>query len=292
MNGMKIVTVQFNYSWFMDFALLRDVYKESCLIHMPNVKFEDIRIEPPDRVPGKPWNFGYNTVKLRIWRDVLREATEPIIFSDCDMMALRSAEHAFDIDFDVAITNRTITHRIPMNGGIVMARPTKAAIEFFNLWYSINKEMLKDNKLHQKWRQKYAGMNQSAYGCLYNDYYLQNKLKLKLHEYKTREWNAVDCDWQHVDNKTVFVHYKSGLRRLVLMSQPVQHRYAIVMKAWYDMRNRVMEKRGEQPKQIEVLKKTGKINKAMPITMRQVKMKPGMRYIKCMGGREIKEVPK
>lgn len=289
---MKIVTVQFNYSDFYDFALLRDVFKESCAVHMPAVTFEDIHIDPPKPMPGRPRNFKYNTTKLKIWRDIMEEATEPIIFADCDMMAMRSAEHAFDIDFDVAFTQRTRVHRIPMNGGIVMARPTEPAKEFFRKWYEINNKMLQDPKFHQAWRGRYAGMNQSAFGYVYEELVKRGKLKMKLHEYKTREWNAVDCDWQHVDNKTVFVHYKSGLRRLVLMSKPVQHNYGVVMKAWYDMRNRVMEKRGEQPKQIEVLKKTGKINKAMPITMRQVKMKPGMRYIKCMGGREIKEVPK
>lgn len=232
---MKIVTVQFQYPDFYDFALLRDVFKKSCEIHMPDIEFVDIQIPPPVKINGRARNFKYNSTKLEIWRDYIRKADEPVIFADCDMLCMQPAYSAFDPEFDVAFTARTRTTRIPMNGGIVFARPTEKAINFFDKWLEINNKMLVDEKFHYAWRKKYAGMNQAAFGYIYETLYLTNKLDVNLHEYKTINWNAVDCDWSAVQDKTYFVHFKSRLRRLVLSRQPCSHNYAIVMNAWYNV---------------------------------------------------------
>ena len=243
---MKIVTVQFQYPDFYDFTLLRDVFKKSCEIQMPDVEFVDIHIPPPVKIPGKARNFKYNSTKLEIWRDYMQTATEPIIFADCDMLCMLPAHSAFDIDFDIAFTARTRVHRIPMNGGIIFARPTENARIFFDKWLEANNKMLKNEKLHHIWRVRYAGMNQAAFGYVYHELYLKKKINLKLHEYKTIDWNAVDCDWQNVNGKTHFVHYKSRLRKFVLREQPVQHPYEIVMNAWYDVKQ-ILYPNGRRP---------------------------------------------
>lgn len=232
---MKIVTVQFQYPDFYDFVLLRDVFKESCRIHMPDVEFISIDIPPPEKIKGKARNFKYNTTKLRIWKEYMDIATEPVIFSDCDMLAMKDASPAFDIDFDVAYTARTRVNRIPMNGGIVFANPTEGARLFFSKWLEINNQMLADTKFHSKWRSRYAGMNQAAFGYLYEELYKKNQLDLKLHKYLTIDWNAVDCDWVAVNERTHFVHFKSKLRQLVLSGHPITHHYAVIMNAWYDV---------------------------------------------------------
>lgn len=230
---MKIVTVQFQYPDFYDFGLLRDVFRKSCEIHNPEMEFVNIEIPPPKKINGKARNFKYNSVKLEIWRDYMLKATEPTIFADCDMMATLPAKSAFDIPFDVAFTARTRVHRIPMNGGIIFANPNEPARQFFKKWLEVNNQMLKDEKFHHVWRCKYAGMNQAAFGYVHQELILKNKLKVNLHEYKTINWNAVDCDWANVNGQTHFVHYKSRLRKLVLRRQPAPHEYAFVMNEWY-----------------------------------------------------------
>ena len=207
---------------------------------MPDVEFISIDIPPPAKIKGKARNFKYNTTKLEIWKNYMDTATEPIIFADCDMLALKDASPAFDIDFDVAYTARTRVNRIPMNGGIVFARPTEGARLFFSKWLEVNNKMFYgsesgDSAFHHKWRVKYAGMNQAAFGYLYEELYLKNKLDLKLHKYLTIDWNAVDCDWVNVNERTHFVHFKSKLRQLVLSGHSITHHYAVIMNAWYDV---------------------------------------------------------
>lgn len=232
---MKIVTVQFNYKGRPDYAKLLEVFKFSCKFYMPNVEFVEIKIPAPENKTSRPLNYYYNDVKLKIWLDVLERSNDNIIFADCDMMALKSAEHAFKIDFDVAYTQRTVVNRIPMNGGIIMARPTEAAKKFFREWYKVNNQMLHNKSFHREYSKRWAGMNQAAFGCMFQ----KGKHGAKLHQYKTRFWNAVDCDWNFINENTVFVHYKSKLRRIVLSGRPGDGKYQKAAQLWYDMEKRM-----------------------------------------------------
>lgn len=202
---------------------------------MPDIELVEFTIPPPINKTNRPLNFNYNTVKLKIWVDYLKKAKENIIFADCDMMAVKSASHAFDKDFDVAFTARTYTTRIPMNGGIMMARPTEKAIAFFEEMLEVNNRMLHDIPFHHKWRCRYAGMNQSAFGYTYE----RGKHKAKVHKYLTIEWNAVDCDWHRINGKTVFIHYKSKLRKMVLANKRPFGNFYKPMILWYEMRNKL-----------------------------------------------------
>lgn len=236
---MEIVTVQFNYPGRANYKILLDVFRYSIKLYMPEAKLIEYKIKAPPELPGRPLNFKYNTEKLKIWMDHLNKTKDNVIFADCDMMMIKSAGHAFDIPFDVAYTARTILVRIPMNGGIMMVRPTDKAKKFFKEMYEVDVHMLHNPGFHQQWRVRYAGMNQSAFGyCLE-----KGNSGAKLHKYITREWNAVDCDWGHITNKTVFVHYKSKLRKLVLKNAPPHGEYKKVMSMWYDMRKRMEGKR-------------------------------------------------
>ena len=228
---MQIVTVQFNYKGRPDYGLLLDVFRYSVKKYMPNVKFIEIKIEAPINKTGRQLNFNYNDVKLKYWRDFMENATDDTIFADCDMLALQSAEHAFDIPFDVAATFRTVKKRIPMNGGIICARPTEAAKRFFREWYQINHRMLHNKPFHQEWRRVWAGMNQAAFGYVFK----KGKHCARIHRYMTREWNAVDCDWNHLYEKTVFLHIKSKLRKLVLAKREPFGIYKRAMEIWYNM---------------------------------------------------------
>lgn len=234
---MKIVTVQFRYPNRSNYDLLLKVFKHSCRVHMPDIEFIEIKIPPPTAIPGKDLNFAYNTVKLELWLDYLENTEEEVIFADCDMLAVKSAKHAFKLDFDVAFTGRTVVNRIPMNGGIMMARPTEAARRFFREMMFVNNLMLENLAFHRQWRKKYAGMNQSAFGYVYE----RGKHKAKVHEYKTLEWNAVDCDWHRINSRTVFIHYKSKLRKTVLREIKMKPELASVVKIWDSMKANMLQ---------------------------------------------------
>lgn len=234
---MQIITVQFDYPDRSKYSELLKVFRYSCKLYMPKVKFNALCIPAPENKTNRDLNFMYNGVKLKLWLDFLEHTNDNIIFADCDMMAIRSAEHAFKIPFDVAYTARTRTTRIPMNGGIMMARPTEAARKFFREMLLVNTKMFKDINFHNKWRIKYAGMNQSAFGCVYET----GKHGAKVHKYKTIEWNAVDCDWSHIHKSTVFVHYKSKLRKMVLQERKYNPDYLHVINLWNKMQQRMLK---------------------------------------------------
>lgn len=248
---MTIVTVQFDYPQEMHkprYSTLLDVFRASVKKHQPDAVFYEILIPPPmSPVPDKALNFWYNTIKLRHWVRALEEINDNIIFADCDMLMLGPADSVFDQPFDVAYTKRSETRirsdraalvywgqnvqRMPMNGGVMMARPTEAARDFFRQMLEVNERLYNNPEEHMKWNIKYAGMNQAAFGCL---------LETGLYEANVvgipcRKWNAVDTDWHAVTAETVFVHVKSKLRRLVLMGHMPYGNFKYSMTRWYEI---------------------------------------------------------
>lgn len=259
---MIILTVQFNYPKRPDYKLLLDVFRESVKRNMPQLKcvqipieklketaktlkdcFAEVRIKPPQKLLNRPLNFKYNDVKLKIWRDFVNNTSENVILADCDMLMIKSADHAFNVPFDIAYTARTVLKRIPMNGGIMMVRPTEKSRLFFQKMYEINHKMLHDSSFHHPYRCRWAGMNQSAFGWMMEN----GCCGAKVHKYITREWNAVDCDWKFINNKTVFVHYKSKLRKLVLRciprQSPLLKGYSQAQKLWYQYYELMIKRR-------------------------------------------------
>jgi len=236
---MQIVTVQFNYTTGPDYKKLLDVFRYSCKKYTPKCEFIEYKIQAPKRHYRVPYNFTYNTVKLKIWRDHLRKTKDNIIFADCDMMAIRNFSHAFEKDFDICYTERTRTTRIPMNGGILFVRPNERSLDFFEQWYQINLRMHECDvngnfALHNKYRNKWAGMNQASWGWMMEH---KDKYTAKVVAVKTREWNAVDCDWAHIENNpaTCFIHYKSGLRKAVLRQRGTRLEHVYAKRLWDNM---------------------------------------------------------
>jgi len=233
-SPMQIVTVQFDRVGKTNFDRLLSVFRKSINHHMPNVELVEYMIPAPERTVERARNLSDNSAKLAIWSRHMETTTKPVIFADCDMLCVGSAHHAFDPDFDIAFTKIQQKHRFPMNGGIIMARPTQAARDFFALWLEVNDRMFADPNFHCRWKSTYGGMNQAAFGYLYD----KHEIPGVLHEYSTRIWNAITCDWQHLTDETVFIHFKSKLRNLVLTDRPPTGVYAAAMKLWYEERDR------------------------------------------------------
>lgn len=235
---MQIVTVCFDYEERPEFGKLLDVFRHSVHRLMPTAEFIELRPTPPPieghRVPG----FLDNTFKLAQWVEFMDKTKDNVIFSDCDMLALQDASRAFDQDFDIAYTGCPDGYKVPLNGGIVMAKPTAAARAFLHEMKRVNDMMFDYPAFHEQWRAKYAGMNQAAFGCL-----LETRPELaKLHRFDTREWNAIDCDLRLMDNRTVFLHMRQTLRNNVLAGGTPAGIGKRAMELWYMERDRMQGK--------------------------------------------------
>jgi hypothetical protein len=231
---VKLVTVQFNHHGRQNFKLLLDVFVKSVRKNMPNVKIVQECIDAPERDTSHARNLLNNSVKLEIWNRHMQEENENVIFADCDILCNASAWSAFQTEFDVALTFKPVKSGFPMNGGIVFARPTDGAREFFAKWLEINSRMYNDPNFHIDWKQKYGGMNQAAFGYIYE----KNECPgVNIARLSTRDYNAVECDWGHITDETAFIHYKSKLRHMILSGHKPYGVYAEAMKRWYEVRN-------------------------------------------------------
>lgn len=218
--SVKIVTVQFNYPKELrrtPYDKLYEVFKKSIQENAPNCELAELKTSPPETNPSAhKISFTSNTYKLKLWCDYLETATDPIVFADCDMLCLRDPSTAFEQEFDIGFTERhgDYNRRLPINGGIILARPTEATKAFFRRWYEVNCIMLANKNVHHKFHEKYGGINQASFGYMLEAEPREHPALLK--PFPTKTHNAVDCDWHLINEKTVFVHYKSALRRAVL----------------------------------------------------------------------------
>jgi len=246
---MVIVTVQFNQPGGKDYDELLTNFKRSVHKYQPSCGFEEIKIEAPERIGHKAYFMTYNTEKLKLWVDFLRHTKKKVIFADCDMLLLRSAEHAFDITFDVAYTRRQIIYKAPNNGGIMFARPNEKAIAWYEELLEVNQRMYEDKIFHAPYLSKYVGMNQAAMG-----YMIENGSKsgAKVHQYLTIEWNAVEGDWQRINKDTVFCHYKGSIRESIRLRRFPSGTQKKALELWYDMAGiDVYKSRSKVPEQIK-----------------------------------------
>ena len=194
---------------------------------MPAVRFEEIRLQAPTGAPGKRTAFTSNWHKLRAWEKAVRDASEPVILADCDMLCLRSIGEAFDIGegavggwehWDIAYT-QTSNPRLPLNGGLLFVRPTDASKRFFHRWREIDRQMYINPALHDPWRVKTAGMNQASF------WYLHERelaaLGARVIALPCREWNACQDDWAHIGPECRMLHVKGTLRWAVLGDEAI-----------------------------------------------------------------------
>lgn len=234
---MTLATVVFNYpDIHFPYQELHDVFRQSFIEHNPDIPFHTIRIDVPIDRSHADAGCWSNTAKLRAWVEFVEHADDDVILADCDMFCLGSAAHAFDEDFDVAYTALTVPQRgRPLNGGIVMIRNSIMGRSWLYALRSINEMMYANPSFHKQWVGKYAGMNQTAMGYMLEKY----SDVFTVHAYRTREWNAVDCDWREDLSKTVFVHIKSLLRSGVTTPNGYIRGCNWLLKKWREMRERV-----------------------------------------------------
>lgn len=222
---MTIFTVQFDYKGERMYDRLMKVFKASVLRVMPDVHFEERNLSCPGTKIKKFHSLLSNTLKLREWVAWMDKTNDNTVFMDCDMLLLQSIECAFEEDFDVAYTVRT-SAQMPMNGGVVFAKPTPKARQFFRAWLDVNERMFTNRVFHEPYRRKYAGMNQAAFG-----YLLENPVAgVNLIKLPCAIWNSCSEDWRFVDGFTKVVHVKSVLRKVV--TNPTHNGYPVLARIW------------------------------------------------------------
>lgn len=191
-----------------------------------------VEIPPPKSAGGDPYLFNANHAKLKVWRDYVVSVDDDVVLMDSDTLVLRDLTHVFEKnDFDVAVTTRGWNTRLTINGGVVFVRNTPEARQIIDLWYESDIELHSDKKLHERFRAKYGGMNQSSYG-----YMLTKKLPGKIIELPCSVYNQVEW-WCNRNVKPCVVHYKSQLRHAVLSPRSIN-------ATRYNMRDAVSKWRG------------------------------------------------
>ena len=229
---MKIVSVQFDYAGMRKYEKLANVFEYSVKKNCPNADLELLRVKPPVlRKKIRSKSFATNTLKLKLWLEVLKNTDDDVVFMDCDMIVLKDISDAFKNRFDIGYTKRTGS-RIPYNGGVMFVRNNPEAIKFVEYWKEINDKMYDDYTFHHKWRNKYAGMNQAAFGYIME----AGKYKAKLKSFSCDVWNACVENWPKINEDTRIIHIKGALRRTILMNRSIDSaRYRRAVILWRNM---------------------------------------------------------
>lgn len=231
---MKIITVQFNYRNTI-FERLLTAFRNSINLHMPDVGLTEYtyNFDKTRNNIKRGYSVITNTFKLDRWVEILEQETENLCFSDCDMLMTNRIDDVWEYDFDVAYTYRRkwkeTGQGIPYNGGVIFTRPNERSTRFFKRWAEVNRMMVEDQQFHAKWRKKYAGINQSAFG-----YLIENESDIcKLKELPCPTWNSVDESWTEFNKDTKMLHIKSQLRRCCLGSQRMPSRLQPIVELWH-----------------------------------------------------------
>ena len=238
---MTYIVVQFDYAnrKGMYEKLLR-VFEESVRVYDPENDVIVKEVKPP-QVKTKHC-FSSNTLKIAIWVEEMKKLPEghEICFIDCDMMVIKNPNDVFDLDFDIAYTKRPkpAGHRLPVNGGVVFCRNTEKSRSFMMKWKEINDKMYNDRKFHERYRKKYAGMNQSAFG-----YLMEHPQEWDAHlvPVECNTYNVCNESWHRVghDPNIRIVHVKSQLRKMVLSGVCSKRGCEEAVRMWLELYNSI-----------------------------------------------------
>jgi hypothetical protein len=222
-----------------NYGRLAKVLEFTARRHCPEWDVRVVRIDPPDyhSAMGNQSHV-WNTQKLEWWLRVVEEAPDgaQVLIIDGDMVVPRPRDDVWGQDFDVAYTTR-MRSRLPLNGGVVFLRVNERSRTFMRQWWEANVRFLKNAAEHQPWRQKYAGINQSALGFVLE----QKRHGCTLVQLPCSEWNC--CEWDTFDPKrTRLLHVKSQLRRAVFGMCPTTYKVRPLVALWKKLER---ESRGE-----------------------------------------------
>lgn len=155
-----------------------------------------------------------NTQKLEWWAHQVATAADGdrLLLLDADTMILRPLDDVWAEDFEWAYTTKA--ESFPFNAGVMFLRVSPAVRAVMAEWLAVNLRMLGSSAYHGRFRPRYGGMNQSAFGALLEGGAFNG---LRLRTLPCVEWNCEDTGWAHFDPAvTRILHVKSSLRHVCL----------------------------------------------------------------------------
>lgn len=206
----KIILVQFDYNERRGkYERLLNVCVASIKKNVPDAEIIIRSEDAPNKINRKKC-FASNTLKLGIWLEEMAkcEIGDNIVFSDCDMLYLKSPFDVFEREFDIAYTERP-RKTPPVNGGIVFVKNNERSLGLMELWKKINDRMYNDEKFHSKYRTKYAGMNQAAFGWILEN---PSEHSARMIGVPCEVYNCCNETWHRINDNTRIVHIKGELR--------------------------------------------------------------------------------
>lgn len=164
---MEIHTWVFDRPGKSEYSRMCDVYAQSC--RQAGLRLVVHKIAPPKDTSGKASWVVDNHYKLKEWVGFVRQepAGKLLLISDSDMWCREAPpSDYFDQVRCVAFTTRDKGSAVPINAGMVVIRTGKAATAFFDEWERRDRALFEDAPTHEKYRLKYAGMNQASLGWM------------------------------------------------------------------------------------------------------------------------------
>lgn len=231
MSPPRLEACYFATSYTEQWRRLAAVLRWSAAVHCPSWRVNIVQLTPQ----LQPTTHGVlsdqaNTQKLDQWTAAVDASAdgEQLVLIDVDTMILRPLDEVWQRDFDVAVTTRADGTTI--NGGVVFVRSSPAARAFMRAWQTENRRLLGDRERHLRFRHRWNGMNQAAFGALFEEQRLEGARLLGL---PCAEWNLEDSTWSHFDPAvTRIVHVKSGLRRALFHNGPRPPAIKRLMGIW------------------------------------------------------------
>lgn len=201
---------------------LARVLAHTAAVHCPgwDVRIERISPDLPAPCTGNP-SHAWNTSKLDWWNAVVQscEDGDRVVLMDADMVIVRPLDPVWDRPFDLAYTvRRKSESSLPFNGGFVALRVSERTKAVMQRWQMVNDLMCREGTDHAAYHRKYAGMNQSSFGCLLETGAFDG---IQVAELSCQEWNC--CEWGGFKDNTRVLHIKSRLRRAVFQCAPPTH---------------------------------------------------------------------
>lgn len=183
----------------------------------------------------------YNTEKLNLWTMAVDAAAvdTPILLIDADTAIVRPLDDVWRRPFDVALTVRDKSCRLPLNAGVVFLRANATTRAFMHAWRDANAHMMTDGEFLRPWRKKYGGLNQAALGYVLEKTAIGRATSIE--RLACQEWNCEDSSWTAFDGRTRIVHVKSSLRMAIFHYSPAWRDLKPLMRLWIELERQAVQ---------------------------------------------------
>jgi hypothetical protein len=203
-----------------------------------NTQADLIILEPevPRDKAGYKFMFSANAYKLRIWRDIIRQAVTPVVLADIDLIFLKDPAPVLEESgYDIGICKRPTRNKIWFNGGVVFVKPTDEACKFMDAWVEKSDYFYENPVEFNKALKRHYGLNQTSFIHL-----LDGEYPGTIKEFPSAIWNNCDPQtWRTVNEETAVIHVKGSLEA-GLFNKKMSPRYAAAYRKiapYYDLSN-------------------------------------------------------